>query len=403
MSKEYPPPIISTQPGSWANTTVLNRWPETVRKVLTENDFSKEIQDNLTTLINDIPDHPIRHLKDLEAPDKEEWISYITPFEDMNWLEIPWLFGEHYFFRRIIEAVDYFKLGLDPFRSQKQAGLEQNFEDIQEFAAYLNGLEIGRGAEVLRGVIYFSVWGNQADLSLWTADSVDNPKHSSQQDLKAHLLADDTNRILKIFKKNDPTRSRVDIMLDNAGFELVCDLGLADTFLRKKLASKVVLHTKKHPTFVSDVIEFDINNTVDFLLNSTDKNAVSLAKRLNEYLEEGRMVVLDHYFWNSPLEMWKLPPELWEDLKKSDLIISKGGANYRRLLGDREWDFTLPFHQVVDYLPVPLAALRTSKAELAVGLDLDQIREVYNRDPDWLVNGKWGVVHFAPGINKAHT
>ncbi len=155
MSKEYPPPIISTQPGSWANTTVLNRWPETVRKILTENDFSKEIQDNLTTLINDIPDHPIRHLKDLEAPDKEEWISYITPYEDMNWLEIPWLFGEHYFFRRIIEAVDYFKLDLDPFRSQKQAGLEQNFEDIQEFAAYLNGLEIGRGAEVLRGVIYF--------------------------------------------------------------------------------------------------------------------------------------------------------------------------------------------------------------------------------------------------------
>ena len=105
--------------------------------------------------------------------------------------------------------------------------------------------------------------------------------------------------------------------------------------------------------------------------------------------------------------MWELPSDLSQDLSRSDLIISKGDANYRRLLGDRQWDFTLPFHQVVDYLSVPLAALRTLKAELAVGLDLDQIRETYNQDPTWMVDGKWGVVHFASGTtqesNKEYT
>lgn len=403
MSKEYPPPIISTQPGSWAYNTVIKRWPETVKKILLENDFSKELKENLSNLITDIPDQPIRQLTDLDAPDNKSWNSYISLYEGMNWLDIPWFFGEHYFYRRIIEAVDYFKLGLDPFSSQKQAGLEQNFEDIKELAAYLNGLEIGKGAEVLRGVIYFSLWGNQVDLSLWTADSADNPKHRSQRDLKAHLLADDINRILKIFKNIDPITKRVDVLLDNAGYELVCDLGLADTFLRKDLASEVILHCKVHPTFVSDVIKLDVNNTIEFLLNSTDKNTESLAKRLMEYLKEGRIVLSDHFFWNSPLAMWEIPKDLRKELRKSDLIISKGDANYRRLLGDRDWDFTLPFHQVVDFLPAPLAALRTLKAELAVGLDLDQIREVYNQDPEWLVDGKWGVIHFAQGINKAHT
>ena len=98
--------------------------------------------------------------------------------------------------------------------------------------------------------------------------------------------------------------------------------------------------------------------------------------------------------------MWDLPRDIREDLKKSSLLISKGDANYRRILGDREWDITEGFHQIVDYLPVPLAALRTLKCELAVGLDLDQIQFVFNQDPKWMINGKWGVIHFSPGKNE---
>ena len=94
--------------------------------------------------------------------------------------------------------------------------------------------------------------------------------------------------------------------------------------------------------------------------------------------------------------MWDLPQDLTAEFSQSRLLISKGDANYRRILGDREWDFTVPFHQAVDYLPVPLVALRTLKAELAVGLELEQIQEVYNQDRDWLVDGRWGVVHFSP-------
>jgi hypothetical protein len=125
-----------------------------------------------------------------------------------------------------------------------------------------------------------------------------------------------------------------------------------------------------------------------------------LGERLSDYQKSGRLITRSDLFWNSPLAMWELPKELMDEMELPGLIISKGDANYRRLLGDLEWDFTLPFTQVVDYLPTSLVALRTLKAELAVGMDLDQIRETYNQDPDWLVDGKWGVIHFSPAVNK---
>jgi uncharacterized protein with ATP-grasp and redox domains len=400
MPKDFPPPIYSNQPGSWANSTVVKRWPNTARKVLKDNEYPSQIRKKLKQLIDDIPHQPVRHLEDKESPDWGDWSSYIAPWVGKGWLEIPWFFGEHYFYRRIIEAVDYFKSGLDPFAKEKRFGLENTTQDIQIYVDYLDRLERDRGVEIFRGVLYSSLWGNQADLSLWPSGSTDNPKHLSQESLKAHLLGDDSNQVIREIKKFKPGENRLDIILDNAGFELISDLGMADTFLRHGYSSQVVLHVKAHPTFVSDVIETDVPNAIDFLSDISDQPTRSLGTRLGSYVEDGRLEIQSHYFWNSPLAMWELPGELMEKLAQSALIINKGDANYRRLLGDLDWDFTLPFPQLVDYLPAPLAALRTLKAELAVGMDLEGIQETYNQDPDWLVDGKWGVIHFSPAAKK---
>ena len=401
MPKEIPPPIYSDQPGSWANSTVIKRWPNIAQKVIKENEFSPQIRSNLRQLIDDIPNRPIRHLEDKGSPDWEVWSFYIDPWEGKNWLEVPWFFGEHYFYRRIIEAVSFFDTGIDPFAKEKKFGLEKTAQDTQVYADYLDSLEMDRGAEILRGVLYSSLWGNQADLSIWPAGSAENPKHLTQDSLKAHLLGDDSNLVIREIRKFIPGESRLDVILDNAGFELVADLGMADTFLRHGFSTQVVLHVKAHPTFVSDVIEIDVPEAIGFLSRSGDEHSRSLGWRLDEYVKKGVLTIQSDFFWNSPLAMWELPEELWDELAQSDLIVSKGDANYRRLLGDREWDFTRPFNQVVDYLPAPLAALRTLKAELAIGMDLEQIQETYNQDPDWLVDGKWGVIHFSPVANKS--
>jgi len=398
MTKNYPPPINGTQPGSWAHTSVKNRLPVIAQRVIEENQFSSEINQNLQQLKEEIPNKTIRQLTDENAPDHKSWQKYIQPYLGKNWLVVPWFFVETYFYRRIMEAVDYFNTQKDPFEYQKRQGLEKTIGDIAILSKFLaERLEYpGKVENILRDGLYFSLWGNQADLSLWPAGSDVDPRNDSRKTLKEHLLANDIKQVLRVFNKADLPVNQVDILMDNAGFELVSDLALADILLSLGLAEQVILHVKVHPTFVSDVIEADLGKTIQFLTGSEDDNIIQFGKRLETLVKENRIQVKDHDFWTSPLPMWDLPQDIREDLKGSSLLISKGDANYRRILGDREWDFTEGFHRIVDYLPVALGALRTLKCELAVGLDLDQIQFVFNQDPKWMVNGKWGVVHFSP-------
>ena len=403
MTNKYPPPIISTQPGSWANSTVIERWPKIARRVIEENQFSSRINEQLEVLQADIPHKPIRQLMDQDAPDQKTWKAYIKPHLGKNWLVVPWFFAEMYFYRRVMEAVDYFNLKQDPFSFQKEQGLEKSREDIAVLADFLaeNEKITGKGDKILGDAFYFSLWGNQDDLSLWPADSKKDSRQHPRKNLREHLLANDIKQVLNVFSGRDPAPRRVDVMLDNAGFELVSDLALVDILLSRQLAERVILHVKAHPTYVSDVIEDDLAQTIKFLSESGEGPTAQFGKRIGAYVQEGRIEARAHFFWNCPQALWDLPDELRDDLKDSSLLISKGDANYRRILGDREWDFTTPFHKAVDYLPVPLAALRTSKAELVVGMTLDQIQFVFNQDPKWLVNGKWGVIQYAPAANKS--
>jgi hypothetical protein len=88
-----------------------------------------------------------------------------------------------------------------------------------------------------------------------------------------------------------------------------------------------------------------------------------------------------------------MPPELAAEIGTATLLIVKGDANYRRLLGDRHWDTNTPFPDVVDYLPCGVLALRTLKSEVSVGIDPSRVP---TEDPDWMINGKWGLAEFAP-------
>ena len=293
----------------------------------------------------------------------------------------------------------YFSSRKDPFHNTKQEGLVKNSQDIQAFCRFMSeSLSDDKNLpQVLLDVLYFSLWGNQADLSLWPAGDERDPKHSSSKILKDFLLEDHSKQVVNRLTKTKDPIDRIDIILDNAGFELVTDLGIADILLSRGVADTIVLHVKSHPTFVSDVIQDDLDRTVAYLLSSSDEDISAFGNRLSGFIKDAKIITREDFFWNSPLAMWEIPQNLREEFSKSSLLISKGDANYRRLVGDRVWDLTLPFHQVVDYLPVPRVALRTLKAEVAVGLNLDQIREVFNQDPDWMVDGRWGVIQFASG------
>ena len=71
-----------------------------------------------------------------------------------------------------------------------------------------------------------------------------------------------------------------------------------------------------------------------------------------------------------------------------------GDVNSRRLLDDRHWPPTTRMEAVTSYFPTSVVALRTLKGEIMVGLAAGQAEQLSAQEPDWLINGKRGVVHY---------
>jgi uncharacterized protein with ATP-grasp and redox domains len=395
-----PPPIKGMEPNSWANDTITRRLPDIAKRVLEEDILPLSAVERLENLIQEIPTSQIRPIEDPTAPDITEWNQYVEPYLGMNWLQPPWFFSEHYFYRRVIEAVSYFQFGLskglDPFESEKKRGLEASRTEIsdlvQRLDTWLEGSEDRQST--LRRAFYFDLWGNQADLSLWPTSGEAKPNHGDLEGAQSHLLVDDTEQVATYITNLPPTERLVTIVVDNAGFELVSDLALADFLLGSKLISRLRIHLKAHPTFVSDAIIKDVHDTLEFLLGTNDNRVRDFSERLKTHLEGGELELKDDFFWNSPLSMWDMPRRLSQELSTENLVLVKGDANYRRLLGDRHWPFTTPYGDILAYFPAPLVALRALKAELACGLEPNQAEEVASQDPQWLVNGRWGVIQF---------
>jgi len=396
--------MTALDPDSWAYDTVTRRWPEIGQRIFGENDLPPEITPRLDALIAEIPQGRIRSIKDLGAPDVSVWNRDIRTYVGKNWLEPPWFFTEHYFYRRVMEAVGYFQngpgSGLDPFAFQKQQGLEVSRTAIRELATRVaSWTRSGGDQQTLINLLYLDLWGNQADLSMWPAEGDLKPDHDDLDQANAFLLEDRAaevvDYILETFQTSQNRKGlRIDIMVDNAGFELVSDLVFADYLLTSGIAKTVRLHVKPHPTYVSDAMVKDVHNTLDFFEGDIDPQVNALGFRLVDYWNQERLQVRDNYFWTSPLPGWEMPLPVVQELSQSNLVISKGDANYRRLLGDLDWPYTTPFTDILTYFPAPIVALRTVKAELACGLQPGQAERVATLDPDWMIDGRWGLVQF---------
>jgi hypothetical protein len=316
---------------------------------------------------------------------------------------VPWFFAEHYFYRRILEATGYFRpgpgLGIDPFAAEKERGLQASQAATRTLAFQMESLSrpaLQTRAGVSR-LLQAALWGNQGDLSMWPVDKDDRPDHQDLSQQDAHLVTDETPAILAVLFNSANRLGQVDLVLDNAGFELVCDLFLADSLLSNQVANAVHLHLKAHPTFVSDATVVDVRRTLQYLSNDAHPSVQRLAERLANHLESGRLRLFDPFFWNSPLDFWEMPPDIRQALARSALVINKGDANYRRLLGDRHWPFHTSLMDALRYFPAPLALIRVLKSETVIGLQPGQPEALVQQDSGWMTDGRWGSIQFWPG------
>lgn len=383
-----PPLLMTSEPDSFAFRSFKYRIPLIVEETIRLNRFPQDIRQALQALRSEILGGNIRGLEE-ETPDRAFWDEVSRPYLGHSWFEAPWYWAEAFFYRRILEATRYFQpgpwQGFDPYQAKKQT------EWQPEAAPRLVDALLSQLPEApqtrFETLIYASLWGNRVDLSY---DAVAHVGRASRpDDVRDSLLVDDTPRLWDYLTAR--ARRRLAVVADNTGTELLMDLALADFLLDHRLVEQVVFHLKPQPFYVSDAMPADVQAGVA-ALPSGGPMAAALSQRLHHYLAEGRLVLESHWVYATSLFYCQLPDDLRARLAEMDLVLLKGDVNYRRTVIDVHWPPTIPYAEVTAYYPTALASLRTLKGELIVGLKQGQAEQLYGEDPDWLVNGKRGVI-----------
>ncbi|XP_048344664.1 damage-control phosphatase ARMT1 isoform X2 [Sphaerodactylus townsendi] len=419
---------------SFAYDTIKDRLPQILTRVIDtlhrhRNEFFEEHGEKgieaekkaiayLSKLRNELQtDKQLIALCD-NLPDTALWNQYLEYQQNLSngppsWYKSPWLYVECYMYRRIHEALVQNPLisDFDVFNEEKVHGFFESEQAIVILTTYLQELlkNLSGLNEKLLQVEFFkllqvSLWGNKCDLSI--SGGEDNSQKSdplqSLEELKSFILVDHMEKIWSLLinekKMNSRTMTRIDIVLDNAGFELIADLALADFLVSSKLATEIHFHGKSIPWFVSDTTNRDLSCTIKQMQSSNHKWMSKCGVSWEGNMKNGVWVYHDHFFWTLPHEfssMAQVAPDLYAELQKANVILFKGDLNYRKLTGDRKWDFTVPFHQALNsFHPAPLCSLRTLKSDVQVGLKPGQGEQLMNTEPEWMVVGKYGVVQF---------
>jgi hypothetical protein len=428
---DLPEPIYSNTPGTWAYDTmsrrvdaeILQRTYEDNQETFESTAFQKvnerfqalrqELQNAATTKLTYLDDLPVSASAD-RVKEAAEWKQLLEPYVQAGdtWLSAPWMVTEFYVYRRVMQALDYWNKDsagyqYDPFLKQKRAGLISSTGSAEAMLAKIPDLPATKEGIAIAASI--ALWGNKMDLSLWPADAANADKDVFSVILEAaveNLLHNDEDVLAAHCDKlRQSGGGQVDIIVDNAGFELITDLALAQHLIQAGIAKTVTFQLKSHPTFVSDALEKDLLEHVEHyasLDTAQYPHAQAAGALWKKYLETGQWKCIEDAFWVQPFAMWDMTEPLRTDMaSRCDLAFVKGDANYRRLLGDRLWDYSAPFGDVVgSYFPCPVCALRTLKAELGCGMDADQVERAKKLDDNWMVNGRFGVVQFGKGASS---
>ncbi|MGW6473679.1 damage-control phosphatase ARMT1 family protein [Streptomyces nigra] len=386
-----PPVLLADEPGSFPHGVLAERHPAIIRQVRDASPYGPEQRRALDTLLANCLDGVIEPLP-ADAHDRDRWAAWgAADHIGRSWFDVPWLWSESYFYRRLLDAVGYFApgpwQGIDPFRPSKTAELDSPETD-EELAA-LDALTGRPPAEQDQALLHGSLWGNRADLSFRLGAT-----GGTAGDGTPPLVADDSDVLWSLLP---PTgTATLCLVADNAGRELVPDLLLLARLLTEGRAARVLLHVKPHPYYVSDATHADVLDALRRLVAAPGA-AGEHGRVLWAALTDGRLTVRAHPFSCAPLPYADMPADLREELASATLTILKGDLNYRRLVGDRRWPPATPFTEVTAHFPGPVAALRTLKSDVVTGLDADtEAALVAAEGQKWRTAGTHALIQVRP-------
>ncbi|WP_194925332.1 damage-control phosphatase ARMT1 family protein [Catenulispora pinisilvae] len=390
--------IVSDQPDSFAWSVWNKRHPVLIKQIQGAFPYPAEARENLDALLAETISGTIQRLP-ADAHDYALWEEWDRGWYGGSWLSAPFLWAESFFYRRLLEAVGYFRpgvwRGIDLFGPAKRGELGTSAVEA-ELAALDDVAGLGPVGQ-RRALLLAALWGNRADLGFRITAATEGPA--------TDLVADDSALIWSILDAaEDPV---VHLVTDNSGREFLADLILVDHLLATGAAARVVMHVKPQPYYVSDATGADV---LDVLRRITlaPGAAAKTGQRLWAALADGTISLRTHAFWCAPLSFRHLPADLAADLARATLTVVKGDLNYRRLVGDRAWPPTTQFAELTAYFPSPVAALRTLKSDVAVGLTSQTVARLdANANADatgtgtgtrtaWRTSGEYALIQVRP-------
>jgi hypothetical protein len=255
-----PPVITTSQQNSFPQQTILKRHPRIINQVIHDNDYTLEIRKRLFHLKEEIVNNAKIQPLTEEIGDYHQWNTHLDQFKEKTWLEIPWYFAETFFYRRLLEAIDYFQPGRfrqrDPFHRSKREEITRSMNTITQTIESLQNIEdLQRGFEQR---LHASLWGNRLDLSNFTVKNTIKQQQATIE--RENIIINDFSKIHHTF--TNETVSNIAFFHDNVGMELEFDLLLADFLFEKKWVDTIVFYLKPYPFFVSDAMIKDLPETL---------------------------------------------------------------------------------------------------------------------------------------------
>ncbi|MFE3017097.1 damage-control phosphatase ARMT1 family protein [Streptomyces sp. NPDC059256] len=379
------PVILSNETGSFAWGVLAKRHPALIQQVRDAFPYGRRQHEALDALLDEISDGVVEPL-DPSAHDYGQWAEWGREHFGRPWFDAPFLWAESYFYRRLLGAVAYFGTGpwqgVDPFAPFKQAELRT--EAVDEELGALDALADVPTDERATALLHASLWGNRADLGFRVTEG--NPAPGDAAD---GLVVDDSAVLWKLLPTG--AGSTVALVADNAGRELIPDLILIDHLLEHRHAKRVVLHIKPSPYYVSDAMTADV---VDCLRRLTQAfgEAGRIGGRLWKAVATGHLEIRTHPFFCAPLPYAEMPDDVREEFAAVTLTILKGDLNYRRLVGDRMWDARARFADLTAYFPGAVAAFRTLKSDVVVGLEQKTLDALERSGRAWRTSGTHALI-----------
>ncbi|XP_023013218.2 damage-control phosphatase ARMT1 [Leptinotarsa decemlineata] len=412
---------------SFAFYTVKNRMPVILTNLVDDlvrnkhniiGEYGEQAKEELKTVIGKLSElkYEIQTNKPLQLltsqlPDAKIYNDHITKQTNEEGqpthFHTIWLLTECYMYRRInqiFENTNTLK-HYDYFRNKKEESFISALPLICQMGKHLIEV-LNKSGDATREefiqILKLNLWGNKCDLSLSLGKVSEHSTLFDTHVLDSKILCDQSEHIWNAVSNTQSSSDIIDIVLDNAGYEVFTDLCLADYLISKNLAKSVRIYVKTIPWFISDVMQHDLNWLILMLKQNSNEILVQLGEKWGNYIEKGVWTIVESDFWTLPLEFAHMPkvnPELYRQLAEAKIILFKGDLNYRKLFGEKNWD---PATSVDDALnsfnPSKLGILRTVKADIICGLSEGLAEKIEASNPNWMETGDYGLIQFSDKI-----